>query len=238
MIDEEKTFAEKGYYSTDLKLHSNKPVWALCEGEDCQREGGRGRWVKFQQYSKLCISCAHKTEEYRRKRREIAKRENLSDETMRKRIYAAKNLSKDVLQRRSDTQKRKTGENSPNWQGGISFGKYCPKFNKETKQNIRDMYDNCDYISGISYTLCNNNIMLDVHHVDYNKLQGCDDHKWRLIPLSKRNHTRTNSNRSFWNRIFTYSLQHDEKYYKEEDKNFDVFSYINEYNINTIIGIN
>ena len=56
MIDEEKTFREKGYRSTDLKPRSHKPVWAICEGEDC----GYGRWVEFRQYRDLCFVCAKK----------------------------------------------------------------------------------------------------------------------------------------------------------------------------------
>jgi len=60
MIDEEITFAEKGYYSTDLKPKSAKPVWAICEGIDCQREGGRGRWIRFFQYRALCYICSMK----------------------------------------------------------------------------------------------------------------------------------------------------------------------------------
>lgn len=60
MIDEEITFREKGYYISDLSYGSNNEVWAVCEGEDCQRERGRGRWVEFRQYRKLCHSCAIK----------------------------------------------------------------------------------------------------------------------------------------------------------------------------------
>ena len=129
-----------------------------------------------------------------------------------------------------------SGENAPNWQGGISFGEYCPKFNNDIKQQIRNKYDNCDYISGIHASICNPHRKLDVHHVDYNKLQGCDEHEWILIPLSHSNHVRTNYNRQFWNTLFTYSLQYDGEYYREEDRNFDVFSYIN--NSNNIIGAN
>lgn len=114
---------------------------------------------------------------------------------------------------------RMSGENHYNWQGGISFGKYCPKFDDEKKQYIRDKYNNCDYISGIHKDVCNRGRNLDVHHVDYNKLQGCDDHEWRLIPLSQINHMRTNHNRMFWNRLFTYALQYDETYYENELRN-------------------
>jgi len=58
MIDEEKTFAERGYRSTELSKWSHKEVWAVCEGENCQREGGRGRWVKKCNYHILCHLCA------------------------------------------------------------------------------------------------------------------------------------------------------------------------------------
>ena len=60
MIDEEITFREKGYYSTDLSRGSHKPVYAVCEGDNCQREGGRGTRVMFWQYNNLCRSCAQK----------------------------------------------------------------------------------------------------------------------------------------------------------------------------------
>ena len=64
MIDDEITFREKGYRSTDLKPNSHKEVWAVCEGEDCQRDGGRGRWVSFRSCSKLCADCARKNRRY------------------------------------------------------------------------------------------------------------------------------------------------------------------------------
>ena len=127
------------------------------------------------------------------------------------------------LEEREKMSERVSGENHPNWHGGISFGKYCPRFNNAKKREIREKYHNCDYISGLPDSICNNSKKLDVHHVDYNKKQGCEDHEWRLIPLSHVNHAKTNYNRSFWNRLFTYSLQYDEEYYKEEDKDFDTF---------------
>ena len=102
------------------------------------------------------------------------------------------------------------------WVAFASEQKYCPKFNKSMKQHIRDKYNNCDYISGLPAYICNNNQNLDVHHIDYDKRQGCDDHEWRLIPLSHKNHARTNRNRPFWNMLFTYALQYDETYYNHQ----------------------
>ena len=109
-----------------------------------------------------------------------------------------------------------SGSNNPMWQGGITDQKYCSKFNESLKIQIRNQYNNCDYISGLHKNICNKGFNLDVHHVDYNKQQGCDDHQWKLIPLSRVNHMRTNANRSFWNRLFTYSLQYEAEYYGDE----------------------
>lgn len=105
--------------------------------------------------------------------------------------------------------------------GFIGDTPYCPKFNDRLKQKVRDKYNECDYFSGLHYTICN--IMsngkvrrLCIHHVDYNKLQGCDGHKWKLVPLSHSNHSKTNGNRSFWEQLICYALEYDETYYNKE----------------------
>ena len=116
------------------------------------------------------------------------------------------------------------GEKHWNWKGGVSSDPYCAKFNEEIKTVIREQYDNCDYISGLHKDICNSGLNLDIHHIDYNKMQGCDGHKWGLIPLSHSNHTKTNFNRPFWNLLFIYALEYDKIYYpdaahKEIEKN-------------------
>lgn len=109
------------------------------------------------------------------------------------------------------------GDKNNSWKGGISFEPYCPKFDSELKQRIRDHYNNCDFFSGLPDHICNviNGVVrkLAVHHIDYNKMQGCDDIKFGLIPLSHSNHTKTNFNRSFWERLICYALDYDETYY-------------------------
>lgn len=92
--------------------------------------------------------------------------------------------------------------------------KYCSKFNEFLKTKIRNKYNNCDYISGIHKDICSPNQELSVHHVNYDKQCGCDGSRCELIPLSRRNHIKTNYNRSFWNRLFIYSLEYDKEYYK------------------------
>lgn len=106
--------------------------------------------------------------------------------------------------------------------GFVSENKYCDKWNERIRKIIRDLYDNCDYFSGIPDYVCNvlkgKVYKLDVHHVDSNKMQGCDDHKWKLVPLSRSNHVKTNINRAFWERLICYALEYDETYYNDEIK--------------------
>lgn len=92
--------------------------------------------------------------------------------------------------------------------------KYCIKFNEKLRKQIRLKYNNCDYISGLHKDICNNGINLSVHHVNYDKQCGCNGNKCKLIPLSNSNHSKTNGNRFFWNKLFIYSLEIDEWYYK------------------------
>ena len=58
MIDEEKTFREKGYRSTDLSHGSNKEVWRVCD--ECRE----GRWLQFAKYRSLCKKCSLKGNTY------------------------------------------------------------------------------------------------------------------------------------------------------------------------------
>jgi len=116
-------------------------------------------------------------------------------------------------------------ENNGNWKGGISFEPYCPKFDEKLKKQIRDRYDNCDFITGLHVSVCNvikgKVHKLSVHHVDYNKMQGCDDYGWRLIPVSRKHNSMFNANRSFWERLICYAFEYDETYYNNEIK--DIF---------------
>jgi len=64
-------------------------------------------------------------------------------------------------------------EKNPNWRGGISFGKYCPKFNFKLKENVR-------HFCGGKCVVCdktreqNNNERLSVHHVFTEKMTCCE----------------------------------------------------------------
>ena len=99
-------------------------------------------------------------------------------------------------------------EKNPNWQGGKSFEKY-PKDFWLIRPIILEMYNNCDYISGLSQSICNPYRSLSIHHIDYDKTNNINN----LIPLSDKNHTITNYRRIFWKQLFKYSLKYEKEYY-------------------------
>ena len=75
MINREATIRWKGYDPDDLAPNSHSKVWAVCERCD------RGRWVRKQQYRKLCFSCSRArgwkhTEESKQKIRDSKTGEN------------------------------------------------------------------------------------------------------------------------------------------------------------------
>ena len=112
--------------------------------------------------------------------------------------------------------------------GFLDKKKYCDKFNESLKTKIRDRYNDCDYMSGLHKSICNKNWNPDVHHINYDKECGCNGSRCELIPLSKNNHSRTNTNRQFWNKLFIYSLEIDKWYYGEEGWNKELFSIKNQ----------
>jgi len=79
-----------------------------------------------------------------------------------------------------------SGINAPNWKGGISYEPYCPKFNEDYKEKIRNRDNRTCALCGKSEI--ENGRKLSVHHVDGEKMQGCDGIKWHLISLCKHCH--------------------------------------------------
>jgi DNA-binding CsgD family transcriptional regulator len=95
------------------------------------------------------------------------------------------------------------GSGNPSWNGGVSFEPYCPKFNENVREEVRNKYNRCCIICGKNEK---ENIVrksgkftkLHVHHIDYNKLQGCEGHVWKLAPLCNSCHGKTNHNKKLW----------------------------------------
>ena len=74
------------------------------------------------------------------------------------------------------------GENNPNWNDGASFKPYCRKFNERLKEIYRNRYSRTCVLCGKS-ELLNGGRRLSVHHIDGNKMQGCNVPDWHLVPL-------------------------------------------------------
>jgi hypothetical protein len=99
--------------------------------------------------------------------------------------------------------KAKLGDKNPNWCGGLSFGKYCPKFNRLFKERVRARYNYTCMMCG--HVWRDGEKRLTVHHVDYKKDSCCSENTKPLFACvcSGSCHSRTNVNREYWEKIFT-----------------------------------
>ncbi len=113
-----------------------------------------------------------------------------------------KNRQKHISIKRSTEQKQKiSGENSWNWQGGISFEPYCKKFNKSLKESIRDRDERICQECG--KTEIENGKKLTCHHIHYDK-PNCDPD---LIALCTSCNSKVNGNRDYWEEYFMNKLK-------------------------------
>jgi len=97
--------------------------------------------------------------------------------------YKDKHSGENNPMKRPEVRAKISGENSYNWRGGVSFEPYCPKFNYQLKESIRN-HDNRTCV------LCGkgeiqNGERLSVHHIDSDKAQGCSGKKWHLCALCR-----------------------------------------------------
>jgi len=107
----------------------------------------------------------------------------------------AKNQWKDP-----EFRERMSGENNPNWKGGISTEPYCSIFKMPLKERIREKYGRKCFLCGVK----ENGKRLCIHHIDYNKKHCTPDN---LIPLCVSCNSKVNFNREFWQNYFSSSLE-------------------------------
>lgn len=141
----------------------------------------------------------------RRRISEAKRGKHLSEETRKKMSFTHKGMpsynkgrcpSEETRRRMSEARK---GEKNANWRGGIAFLPYCPKFNRELKEQVRERDNRICQLCGIK----ENGTKLRVHHVHYDK-PNCDPD---LISLCHSCHAKTNGNRDFYEDMFMEKLR-------------------------------
>lgn len=119
-----------------------------------------------------------------------------------------------ALETRQKLSQALKGPKSYLWKGGISYEPYCPAFNDFIKESVREDFSRRCYLCGAN----EQDEKHHVHHVDYNKSQGCKGLKWSLIPLCRSCHTKTNHYRWHW-----FALLRDYWIYEHLDFNSNLF---------------
>jgi len=98
--------------------------------------------------------------------------------------HFGKTFSEETRAKMSTAQIGKyTGENNSNWRGGISFLPYCPAFNEQLKESIRNRDNRTCVLCGKGGI--QNGQRLSVHHIDSDKAQGCNHKSWYLCALCR-----------------------------------------------------
>lgn len=120
---------------------------------------------------------------------------------------------------REKISKSKRGSKNAQWKGGISNNKYCYKFNRQLKENIRD-------VCSRTCSLCGRHEgerKLDVHHINFDKKSGCYGKKWNLTALCRNCHAWTTTHRwESFNILSTqWALNSDINFYEIYITNFN-----------------
>lgn len=193
-ILEEETKAKFGYYSREIAHFAHKRIVAQCDL--C----GKVRTLDKNNYSDLCNPCSKKGRKYS----EASCRKKSESQKGEKSIHYGKPLSDEHRNKISNALKGRIfseehceklrGKYHHAWKGGVSFGKYCPKFNNALKEKIREKYGRTCYLCGKTEEA--NGRKLDVHHIDKDKKQGCKGKTWFLLPLCISCHSKLHNPKS------------------------------------------
>ena len=124
-------------------------------------------------------------------------------EARKKTSMAMKNPSVETRAKMGEARK---GERNNLWKGGISFEPYCIKFTKEFKERVRKFFNYICVECGTTQE--ENKKKLSIHHVNFDKQSCCNDTKPLFVSLCHSCHSKTNSNRVFWEYWFTEMINH------------------------------
>lgn len=100
-----------------------------------------------------------------------------------------------VVKRTEEYIKSISGDNSWHWRNGSSYEPYPLEFNKTLKEKVKKLYKNICVICGKRA-----NGYMHIHHVDYDKNNNSIAN---LVPLCNKHHSKTNSNRKYWEKELT-----------------------------------
>ena len=127
----------------------------------------------------------------------ICKRISEANKGERSYIYG-KQRSEETKRKMSEGKK---GEKNYNWQGGISYEPYCPEFNFSLKEKVRERYGRKCFLCG--KTEKEDGRRLSIHHIDGDKMQGCNDAPWMLVPLCMSCHGKIQHDKNLNNKLLT-----------------------------------
>ena len=133
------------------------------------------------------------------------KGEHHTEETKQKlsKIHTGMKASSETKVKMSE---KRRGSLNPAWMGGVSFGDYCPKFNREFRERVRAFFK----YTCLGCGALQKEERLTVHHVLYNKKACCDGSIPMFAPLCRSCHGKTNHNRKYWENYYAQIIQ--EKY--------------------------
>jgi len=202
-----KRSAETRKMLSDCKLGVKNPMYGKHQSEESRKKKsialtGLKRSEEEIKKSADARRGRRTTPETKQKLSVSHKKENLSAETIEKmakakRGHRASNETRELM---SATRK---GENNPCWRGGISFYPYCDKFDNTCRERVRDEFGrkclNCDLQESENLTKTGVKKRLSVHHIYYDKQEGCNGKDMFLAPLCLKCHNKTTTgNREHW----------------------------------------
>ena len=194
------------------KHHSEETCKKISEAQTEEKNSFYGKHHSEETREKMSEAAKgrHLSEETRRKISEGNTRKHFSEE-MRKKLSKAhkgENCTEEIRRRLSEMNK---GEKNWNWKGGISYEPYCLKFNFRLKERIREKYRRKCFLCG--KTEKENGSRLSVHHVDSDKMQGCNSKEWLLIPLCKTCHGKVHHDRKMNDQLLDKLHIYDDRAY-------------------------
>jgi hypothetical protein len=181
--------------------------------DTCKKISLSKKGKSFSEEHKKHMSEAHKgkeiTAEQRRKIGAAHRGKIVSAETRRKISIAKKGKKRPPIteEHRRKLSEANKGENCYNWQDGISYEPYCPKFNKDFRDRVRAFF-------GYQCQMCGHvwkkgERRLHVHHVNFRKDACCNNEVAPLfVPLCTACHAKTQFNRVFWHYWFTEMINY------------------------------